>query len=94
MGDIPICLYYYRNTDNAYGIPSSSDKQSVDPKYRQKEQIIATIISQLLAAYTPMKFLCRKILFTPSDSTFETPSTKIYIFVFALINNNLFTKPS
>ena len=34
--------------------------------------------SQLLVADTPMKFFFRKILFTPSVSTFESPSTKIF----------------
>ena len=34
--------------------------------------------SQLLIADTPMNFFCQKILFTPSDSTFGTPSTKIF----------------
>ena len=34
--------------------------------------------SQLLVADTPMKFFFRKILSTPSDSTFMTPSTKTF----------------
>ena len=34
--------------------------------------------SQLLVADTPIKFFFRKILFPPSDSTFETRSTKIF----------------
>ena len=49
--------------------------------------------SQLLVAETPMKFFFRKILFPPSDSTFETPSTKIF-FCFWFDQKNLFTKPS
>ena len=35
-------------------------------------------LSQLLVADTPMHFFLQQILFTPSDSTFMTPSTKTF----------------
>ena len=41
LRDVPICLYYHRNTENAYGILDSIDTQNVEPHFRQKEQINA-----------------------------------------------------
>ena len=47
--------------------------------------------SQLLVADTPMTFFSRKILFAPCDSTFVTPSTKIF-FLFLLKSKKSFYK--
>ena len=44
--------------------------------------------SQLLVADTAMKFFVQSVMFTPPDSTFETPSTKIFLY-FLLNQKNL-----
>ena len=66
-------IHFVSSLPPPYGFLPFTQKSSYNPYLKFLD------FSQHLVAETPMKFFFRKILFTPCDSTFETPSTKIFL---------------